>query len=907
MARALVDGLPTDLAVLSAAIQRTFGPDLESYAQSLRQHELPRSFKVINDPIWYTIRVESWELPILDSPVVQRLRQIHQLGLAGFVYPAAGYSRFEHSIGALYQTQRMIESINRNARAYSAQVHLSIEQPISRANEILLRLAAILHDVGHCFLSHVSERALMHLQNVGELSMDGVRRAAGSYFGCAKEPALGEVLSALLILLPEFRQVLAIARIPDWEDNELQLGMSLAKLVVGGRIADRPFMGEIISGTLDADKLDYMSRDCYMAGLAMPIDTERLLEKLNIVAVPVEHISEYRESAGLEPNRTIQVLAIQQGGAKVFEDFVLSRVLLYDKLYNHHKVRALEGYLVNVLEMLSVAEPAATGLEGFLRLTDAQILEGHWPISPEGSSAVRRAHRMIAEVRERNVVRAFAFGSYLQPPDELNTAKRARGRPWRKLVAATSRKNPEKVRAFRQVLAKRAKQYQRALGQPELAEEIDEFAIVIDLPEVQGIASKTKFFVGDETLGVRYFNELFKVDNWSEAYENQKLTGYVFCPAQYAIAVHLAFRDLVREDFGLSFEPWSWSLTKLQVSKLAIASSRLVAEGITTVPIAIPEGIRERETYLAGRDAKARAVGRFQDVIQQLSRKFASFQSHTGEVMSDHRIQDWLMQFTSDEMEDALVVLQHIQYWDRSRLTDALASVGWDDDIAKAQWVPLTTSGAQLSYLWEDLKSSGRCPANMRASVEQVQGGSPIVFYEDNIESSGQAKTVLQQWLGEDQDDWVVDEKHADKLQPSQVEVLRTSPIKFLFITGQRRGLSGLVEFAKQKLGNQNIEGHVIYPQDGSCFFPTAGLFDSRASAEKARKVFERAGRLAIADKRSDWGQDKTENRLLGYGNIGGLTVFYYNAPASTLTALWKSCSQTESSWTALFPRRTRL
>jgi len=125
MVRPLLDGLPPSLSVLSAALQKVFGQDLESYAHSVRTRDLPRSFKVINDPIWYTIRVESWELPVLDCPVVQRLRSIRQLGLAGLVYPGAGYSRFEHTIGALYQTQRVIESINRNARAYHAQTHLT--------------------------------------------------------------------------------------------------------------------------------------------------------------------------------------------------------------------------------------------------------------------------------------------------------------------------------------------------------------------------------------------------------------------------------------------------------------------------------------------------------------------------------------------------------------------------------------------------------------------------------------------------------------------------------------------------------------------------------------------------------------------------------------------------------------
>ena len=70
--------------------------------------------------------------------------------------------------------------------------------------------------------------------------------------------------------------------------------------MVRGRFSDRPF---IDLGALDADKLDYMARDCYMAGLAMPIDTERLLEKLCVVNVPATDLPEYTKAKHLRENQ----------------------------------------------------------------------------------------------------------------------------------------------------------------------------------------------------------------------------------------------------------------------------------------------------------------------------------------------------------------------------------------------------------------------------------------------------------------------------------------------------------------------------------------------------------------------------------------------------------------------------
>ena len=65
-----------------------------------------------------------------------------------------------------------------------------------------------------------------------------------------------------------------LAQVPFWHNKTDRLAHDVAKLIVRGRFPDRPFMNEIISGALDVDKLDYMSRDCYMAGLAVPIDVE---------------------------------------------------------------------------------------------------------------------------------------------------------------------------------------------------------------------------------------------------------------------------------------------------------------------------------------------------------------------------------------------------------------------------------------------------------------------------------------------------------------------------------------------------------------------------------------------------------------------------------------------------------
>ena len=149
----LYPGLPETLASVSRQLQVARGPELQKYAGRLRLPAHRPNAKIIHDPVWRTIRLEPYEVILVDSPLLQRLRRVHQLGLAGYVFPGANYSRFEHSVGALHQAQRVIEAIRRNARTYAVRKQLPQQEPISPSEELLLRVTALTHDVGHGFLS----------------------------------------------------------------------------------------------------------------------------------------------------------------------------------------------------------------------------------------------------------------------------------------------------------------------------------------------------------------------------------------------------------------------------------------------------------------------------------------------------------------------------------------------------------------------------------------------------------------------------------------------------------------------------------------------------------------------------------------------------------------------------------
>ena len=893
----LYPGLPETLATVSGQLQAVLGPGLLKYAERLRRPAHRPNAKIIHDPVWRTIRLEPCEVILVDSPLLQRLRRIHQLGLASYVFPGANYTRFEHSIGVLHQTQRVIEAIRRNARSLAIRKHLPQQEPILQSEEVLLRVTALTHDVGHGFLSHVSERALSRLPTVdGTHSVRQFQKEAKEFFGVPAlnaPPAFGEILSALCVLLPEWQEVLSLAQVPNWNDIA-HLAFRMAQLMCGGRDPRRPFLSELISGPLDVDKLDYIPRDCYMAGVPMPVDVDRLLEKIQVVTVPAASIPEYCEETQVGRDENIQVLAVQTSGSRAFEELVISRFLLYEKLYYHQKIRAMEGAVVNALEILRVEWEEFAKITTYLRLSDDEFLLQDWPGQPTASNRLGIARDLVSGIVERDaLVRCYAFGPGLVKGLEPDSPEfRSR---WKKLEPNVRAKREEPWLEFRKRIAERAKVLLRLTGQVPLADVLAEDQIIVDLPPVQGIAEKTKFFVGDEEFGVAPFITRFRVERWAEAYETQHTIGYVYTLPEFATAVFFAVRDLISSEHELSFDDASWTRTKLNSTELCNFSKMVAGKDKSHIPFSEPEFILERRAFAARNERKLEIIEQYSNVLNDLVEKCKTFESHDGVRISVASTRQWLLQFAAEDISAAVRLLGAIRFWGRSALSDALAFAvdgRYPDGFQALGLGALTSSAHHLTYLWDDVRAKIGNEFRVISAPSEIQSNLPMVIYDDNVGSGGQAGTVFSQWFGIKSDS-DLKEKHGEPLPLANIEKLKKLPVFLVFATGFRSGLTRILQRLTQLTGNAEIRGLIIDPADLSCFRPAARVFSERGEADRARVAFANAGRIAIHDKALEkhWSSEKIDDRILGYGNAGGLTVFHYNVPTTTVTALWSGCS----------------
>jgi len=234
-------------------------------------------FEVVRDPLWNNIGIDAQALAVLDSEPFQRLRYVRQLGHAFLVYPGATHTRFEHALGTFHLACRALALLGERGAL----------RAISTADATLVRLAALLHDIGHYPFSHALEEA-------------GLPRH--------------ETLAREHFAHPELAAALATTGIPD-------VAARLEALIAG--TSTSPWQA-LISGTLDLDKLEYLTRDGRMCGVPYgTVDVDRLLHSLTLVEGP----------AGL-------AVGLHEKGVSALESVLFAKYQMYRNVYWHHAVRS---------------------------------------------------------------------------------------------------------------------------------------------------------------------------------------------------------------------------------------------------------------------------------------------------------------------------------------------------------------------------------------------------------------------------------------------------------------------------------------------------------------------------------------------------------------------------------------
>ena len=234
--------------------------------------------KIINDPIYGFIEIDKGIInDLINHEYFQRLRRISQLGLSYLVYPGAEHSRFQHALGCLHLMKKALDVLEKKG------------QKITSDEKIAVKIAILLHDIGHSPFSHALERTL--IKNISHEDIT-------------------------LLYLHRFNEIF---------DGKLSLAINI--------FTDnyhKKFLNQLVSSQLDIDRLDYLKRDSFFTGVAEGnIGVDRIINMLN-----VEN----------------DMLVIEEKGIYSIEKFLLARRLMYWQVYLHKTVLSSEFMLIKLIQ-----------------------------------------------------------------------------------------------------------------------------------------------------------------------------------------------------------------------------------------------------------------------------------------------------------------------------------------------------------------------------------------------------------------------------------------------------------------------------------------------------------------------------------------------------------------------------
>ena len=252
------------------------------------------------DPVHGFVELQEHEAKLVDSEPFQRLGRIRQLGLTSYVYHGAEHSRFGHSLGCMHLASQAFDRVIKKHRS-----DLGWSEDEVAAKRGLVRVAALLHDVGHAPFSHAAEKGLF------------------------LQPEKHEHYSVAIVTSPPLADII--------EESAPATGVhpsDVADLLSKNALVPHQFLRELISGELGADRMDYLARDSLFCGVKYGVfDTPRLIDCL---------ILKEERDGGF-------VLALDGGGLHAAEGLLLARYFMFTQVYFHRVRRIFDLHLTDLI------------------------------------------------------------------------------------------------------------------------------------------------------------------------------------------------------------------------------------------------------------------------------------------------------------------------------------------------------------------------------------------------------------------------------------------------------------------------------------------------------------------------------------------------------------------------------
>lgn len=875
---------------------------LLDYNNSIEKDGFSFQDKDVFDFVWGTVELSAAEICVLDSPLLQRLRGIHQLGMASKVYCNADHSRFSHTIGVLEVAGRMASVITKKRKNID---------PTNFSFEEIVRLSALFHDVGHMFFSHISE--IFFTYDISFARHDEITKAKTFFCEKTSSPtSLHELLSVMIVNSNETIRLIKIII----AKSELQSKISndeyferfieyISCLIIGVPV-DKVILpySMIINSAIDADKLDYLSRDSACTKVPIAVDIGRLIQKIDVVYIEQQPTTQiWNDFSG--DTSPLSIMAIKNSAKKVFWQLSIARSMMFESVYCHHKVLTAETmFRMALSKICKDFKVNKLKFSYLLSLTDDYFGEYFASVLIDETCHANEncifATKLLGMLRKRNLykrVASFSRDSIISPVEISRDFIR-------KIIM-----NPfsSEYQSFYQKMLNEYSEIRRILDKPAIDSDPVFMFVEIKYEEMDSMPIEN---------GNGYFV-------WSSAFMKQETmeTGRKVKQEQYYLITDRIDRDIVYlalekvvSFFGIkSLTKDSYVCAKFSVEQLNRTRMRLVeADYYNKNMYLLPDElfdqlydtnlfkavVKKYQSYNGVNNCKVT-----EKTLHKFLRQFLDLQCSKYEI---ELIIDGMLRILNHALfierksfvEGATQLLQKII--DKKHSKDYIAKLGGQFD-----------SATHLSYYFNDipLKKHFIFSEQIETCLSSLTQNDSLTFFDDGAYSGKQVVSIFQEYMGVPVEERSTNEHHVSELNTDDKEKLKHANIYLAYLCFNPESYD-YIKSEMKKIDIGNIQIIHIYDLSNKIFDTTKHFFKNDEQRDILKKHLSDIGKrlLTTRNKLDDgsfkdrWGISRIEKFSLGYNDAQQMIVFESNIPTYSICAFW-TVPNDKDAWKGLFQR----
>ena len=876
----------------------------------------PFDTKNFYDSVWGTIEINRGEVFILDSPILQRLRYIKQLGLADLLYSSANHSRFSHTLGVVQTADVMQRQIEKELTKKNFKTDENVNQ--------IVRLSAIFHDCGHMFCSHASERFFQKKTTYSRFKeIDSAREEFNRRLEI--KPSLSEIISISIVQSPAVKKLISIveAGLVNMDFNNGKADEVIEKIccfILGFPYSEKllPY-SQIISGQIDSDKLDYLKRDSHSTGVPSAVDMSRVFQKLRVVETKRPFSMKSTSNEDVEARYT---LAIAPAAINTVDQLIVSRYMMFENVYFHQKTLTAEELLRYAMGKLDASTKGL--LDNFrtiLLLKDCDVIHCDFEAAVrnyvEDFSIIDYEEFQAACSILNNLYKRKLFKRSVAFTSENMADVGHKGSDFYSRLFKT-RDSAAQEKFVLEVKEKTIELKKLLLGSSPYNYNKDTDILLIIAPDISNISLNSNLAIAEKNN--KYRDMEFEADNWLKSRSTRKPQNYLVTYSQDRYLVFLATEYVLLKTYGLMI---SDSIIYDEKDRKQIEEIRglLAKRGFYKDAFAL---IPNTEINIYNRD--------IHQLISDKWKKYELISEDNGfaKTMDVTYLVMFLKQFYQFERElgnyDVFVracveMLKNVRIISKQEIFNALKKnfaeiakreeCGFDRlkvcNIGNVQ-----DSGAQIAYQVNSINEAFRTKMRVQSLEEALkfsEENQVIVFVDDAFCTGKQIISIFETYMGIPLEDRQTKEEHVKELTDEEKEKLKKSKLYFSFIFYNKENEVAFLQRLKEiGLNNVCLLAKEEFPLG---YFTDTEPEDSESPKAILKQYLTMAGKMLIEQKAVDEQGNRKENRsdermrnsTLGYENAQQLIVFAWNTPTYTLTPLWLQGKKKGYEWYPLFPR----